>query len=96
MAKCCKRYCLDGFGVICAIFLASMTILNQVILYKADVAFNEITFIVGGIMVTLSLLITLCTLIVLVRTRRRYRSTYEEWGTDKMEPVDESNTVETF
>ena len=79
---CCTRYGIDVTGIIFAVFLVGMATTNQIILYTSNVAWVEITFLAGGGMCIISLLIFMWRIIQMVRAKRRYNNDYADWDTD--------------
>jgi len=78
--RCCRRYGVDVFGTLIAVLLVALSTGNQVIMLNTH--FLESSFMLGAGMCVLSLLGLVWSFINMLRTRRRYRATYEEWHTD--------------
>lgn len=66
-----------------AVLLVALSTGNQAIIYfTTDTHFLESSFMLGAGMCILSILGLVLSIINMLRTRRRYRATYEEWHTD--------------
>lgn len=80
MSRCCQKYCIDAFGILIYAVILCASAAGQTILYQSGVKFEDIQFLAGGFTLAFSILGMITAIIQTIRTCKRYRMTYEEWG----------------
>lgn len=73
MCRDLKHWCVNVILLMFSVLLFSMTCTNQVILYRANIPFNDVSFILGFTMIGFSVVILFFEIVQYLKLRRERR-----------------------